>query len=129
MSPAQEGRFEREYYETVYPNYSRQNPPRKLRFYRRLVEGVAPNGRVPRILDIGCAFGAFLGALDPAWRRFGTDVSQFATDNAAATVPGVTFARAGINDIPFAEPFDIITSFDVIEHIPSLEDVASAVKA
>ncbi|TMQ54172.1 MAG: class I SAM-dependent methyltransferase [Candidatus Eisenbacteria bacterium] len=129
MSPVPEARFEREYYETVYPNYSRQNPPRKLRFYRRLVERVAPIGRVPRILDIGCAFGVFLSALNPKWRRFGTDVSQFATERAAAIVPDATFARADIHEIPFSDPFDIITSFDVIEHIPSLEEVASVVQS
>lgn len=129
MSPAGEGAFEREYFETVYRDYARQNPPRKLRFYRSLVERVAPGDRIPRILDIGCAFGAFLSALDPAWRRFGTDVSQFATDRAAEAVPDARFARADIHEIPFAGPFDIITAFDVIEHIPSLEDVAAAVRS
>jgi SAM-dependent methyltransferase len=127
MRQAGEGPFEREYFETVYRDYSRQNPPRKLRFYRRMVERVAPGDRIPRILDIGCAFGAFLSALDPRWRRFGTDVSQFATDRAAAAVPDATFARADIHEIPFAAPFDVITAFDVIEHIPSLEAVAAAV--
>ena len=129
MSPAEEGPFERKYFETVYRDYSRQNPPRKLRFYRRLVERMAPVGRPPRILDIGCAFGGFLSALDPTWQRYGTDVSQFATDRAADAVPGATFARAGIEEIPFSGPFDIVTAFDVIEHIPSLEAVASTVRS
>lgn len=129
MRPAGAAPFEREYYETVYRDYSRQNPPRKLRFYRRLVERAAPAGRASRILDIGCAFGAFLSALDPAWRRFGTDVSQFATERAAAAVPDATFARADIDEIPFPGPFDVVTAFDVIEHIPSLEAVASAVRS
>ena len=129
MTVATEGRFEQEYYDSVYPSYARQNPPRKLRFYRRLVERGAPRDRAPRILDVGCAFGAFLGSLDPRWERSGVDVSRFATDRARASLPGASFARADIHEVPFAGPFDVITAFDVIEHIPSLEAVASMVRS
>ncbi len=129
MNPPAEGPFEQQYYETAYRNYSRQNPARKLGFYRRLVERGAPTDRTPRILDIGCAFGAFLSALNPEWQRFGTDVSQFATDRAAAAVPGAKFARADIDEIPFSGPFDIVTAFDVIEHIASLDAVAALVRS
>ena len=128
MTVAGEGPFEREYFETVYRNYLRQNPPRKLRFYQALVERVAPEDRPARILDIGCAFGAFLSTLNPRWERFGADVSQFATDRATLAVPDISFARAGIHEIPFPGPFDIITAFDVLEHIPSLEVVATVLR-
>ena len=124
-----ESKFERDYFEKTYRNYSRQNPRRKLRFYRKIVERVAPRDRTPRILDIGCAFGAFLSELNPEWKRFGMDVSGFAIDRAAQAQPGATFARADITDIPFPGPFDIITALDVIEHVPSLEQAASSIKA
>lgn len=128
MAPG-DARFEESYFDSVYPDYSRQNPPRKLAFYRRLAERVAPPGGTVRILDVGCAFGTFLSALDPSWARYGADVSRFAIDRAAASVPGATFARAGFSDLPFPGPFDLITSFDVIEHVPSLDVVATAVKS
>ena len=121
--------FEREYFESCYRNYARQNPPRKLRFYRRLVESAVPKTGRPRVLDIGCAFGSFLGALDPAWDRSGIDVSEFATEQASRTHPGATFVRADIGEIPLPGPFDIITAFDVIEHVPSLDLVASVVRS
>jgi len=121
--------FEREYYESHYRDYARQNPPRKLKFYRRLAERAAGGKATPRVLDVGCAFGAFLSALDPKWLRFGVDVSQFATDRAALEVPGTTFARADFDTIPFPGTFDIITAFDVIEHVPSLESVAKSVRS
>ncbi len=129
MTGVDEERFEQGYYESVYRSYARQNPPRKLRFYRGLVEGAAPAGRPRRVLDVGCAFGAFLASLGPAWERFGVDVSRYATEQAARAVPAATFARADIDAIPFQGPFDAITAFDVIEHIPSLEAVASAVRS
>jgi SAM-dependent methyltransferase len=129
MTVAGESQFERDYFEKTYRNYSRQNPHRKLRFYRGLVEGAAPRDRTPRILDIGCAFGAFLSELDPGWKRFGIDVSEFAIDRAAQALPDATFARADITEIPFPGPFDVITALDVIEHVPSLEQAASSIKA
>jgi SAM-dependent methyltransferase len=129
MTVAGEGQFEKSYFEKTYRNYSRQNPRRKLRFYRGLVERVVPRNRTPRILDIGCAFGAFLSELDPGWNRFGIDVSEFAIERAARALPDATFARADITEIPFSGPFDVITALDVIEHVPSLEQAASSIKA
>jgi SAM-dependent methyltransferase len=82
-----------------------------------------------RVLDIGCAFGAFLSALDPRWERYGTDVSRYAVEKAAAALPEIRFARADVDAIPFPGPFDVITSFDVIEHIGSLDQVARTVEA
>lgn len=120
--------FERAYFESNYRDYARQNPPRKLHFYRRLVEGLVPGTSNPRILDLGCAFGTFLATLDSRWERFGVDVSRFATEEASRTVPGVAFACAGATEIPFSGPFDVITAFDVIEHIPSLDRVVSAIR-
>ena len=129
MTVAGESQFERDYFEKTYRSYSRQNPRRKLRFYRELVEGIAPRDRTPRILDIGCAFGAFLSEVDPGWKRFGIDVSEFAIDRAARALPDATFARADITEIPFPGPFDVITALDVIEHVPSLDQAASSIKA
>ncbi len=129
MTVAESGAFERDYFEKVYRNYARQNPKRKLHFYRGIVEDVAPRDRAPRILDIGCAFGAFLSELDPSWQRFGMDVSQFAIERATERVPGASFAKADFGSIPFAGRFDVITAFDVIEHVPSLESVTDSVRS
>jgi len=126
MTDAAEGAFERDYFEKTYRDYARQNPDRKLRFYRGLVERVAPRDRAPRILDIGCAFGLFLSSLDSRWERFGIDVSGFAIEKAARALPEISFAHAGATEIPFPGPFDVVTAFDVIEHVPSLEGVTAS---
>jgi SAM-dependent methyltransferase len=115
--------FEREYFERNYGSYEKQNPPRKMRFYRSLV--ARPGGG--RILDVGCAFGTFLGSLGTEWERFGSDVSEFAIESAKRSVAGASFRVASATDPPFPGPFDVITAFDVIEHVPDLDRVASAV--
>lgn len=119
--------FDRAYYEKNYRSYGRQNPPRKMRFYRSLLERHA--GRGGRILDVGCAFGTLLGSLGPEWERFGSDVSAYAIESAKRSLPGVPFRVAGATDPGFSGPFDAITAFDVVEHVPDLDAVAQAVKA
>ena len=129
MSLNRDETFEREYFEKYYPNYFLQNPPKKMDYYRVLVEGVAGGLYRPRILDIGCAFGRFLSTLDPHWQRFGQDVSKYAIDQALRSIPDVSFSVSDGMEIPFDETFDIIASFDVLEHIQDLERVAHSVKA
>ena len=143
MTVTGESKFERDYFEKTYRNYSRQNPRRKLRFYRKIVERVAPRDRTPRILDIGCAFGAFLSELNPEWKRFGMDVSGFAIDRAAQAQPfwiGITFQRyyKGPATSVTVPPLDVhIVRFDLFKEAmtrpnpmdPVLEAMANALKS
>lgn len=113
------------YFESQYRNYRRQNPPRKLDFYRKLVELAAGSNKQPRILDIGCAFGLFLSGLDSRWQRFGVDPSDYAIQRAKEEVPGVRFAVTRGRQIPFPGLFDVVTAFDVLEHLADLDDMRS----
>src|SRR6185503_2768349 len=70
--------FDREYFDRNYRDYERQNPPRKLRFYRRLLERVLSREGRRSILEIGCGPGAFLASLDDRWHKYGFDVSPYA---------------------------------------------------
>lgn len=111
------------YYQRQYRNYERQNPARKLAFYRFLVESAVGGVLRPRILDIGCAFGHFLASLPSHWDRCGIDASEYAIGKAARRVPDARFAIAAQGEHPFDGPFDVITAFDVLEHIQALPDV------
>ncbi|MFQ5736325.1 MAG: class I SAM-dependent methyltransferase [Thermodesulfobacteriota bacterium] len=121
--------FEKEYFEKYYTDYERQNSAKKLDFYRRLVEGAAGGKTDPSILEIGCAFGKFLPLLGAGWHKYGMDVSEFAIGQARIRAPEAKFAVSAMPHIPFKETFDVIAAFDVLEHVPCLEEVIASVKA
>ncbi|GAC1521982.1 MAG: hypothetical protein NVS2B3_18070 [Vulcanimicrobiaceae bacterium] len=69
----------------------------------------------PRVLDIGCAMGYVLRHLPNTWTRVGVDASAYAIEEARRALPDATF----INDVrpPQDAFFDLVTAFDVIEHV------------
>jgi SAM-dependent methyltransferase len=109
--------FDERYFREVYRAYELQNPPHKLRFYRRLVDRTRAGPAVSRVLDVGCAFGAFL------------DTSRYAVGLASQRLPEVGFAVASALEIPFARPFDTIVAFDVLEHVPALDAVRAELRS
>jgi SAM-dependent methyltransferase len=121
--------FGSEYFQTVYRDYVRQNPPWKMAFYCRTLEKYGPKVARPRILDIGCAFGKFLSSLDSPWVTFGVDVSEHAIRAARATHPPTAFIVGSALEIPLKGPFHAVTAFDVLEHLREPEVVARYVSS
>jgi SAM-dependent methyltransferase len=126
MEPSTEA-FGQEYFEGIYRHYDAQNPSYKLAFYQRLVSRWVPNCAQPRILDIGCAFGKFLASLDSHWVKSGVDISEYAIEIAQKNNPMADLVATDGMAIPLKGPFEVVVSFDVLEHIPNLETVASYV--
>lgn len=111
-------RFEEDYFATAYGDrYDARNPHRKLQFYLDEITRFAPRGQ---LLDIGCAYGRFL---ECAGRRFavtGYDVSAHAVTVARARMPGVEIKQADVLDLPEDRKWDVVTCFDILEHVPKL---------
>ncbi len=120
--PSRTPAFDRDYFETQYRDYARQNPPRKLDFYVAAAGRAVQEVARPRVLDIGCAFGLFLQRLGDRWDRTGVDASAYAIGRARATVPGVRFEVSPPGAMPVEGPFDLITAFDVLEHVAALDE-------
>ncbi len=121
--------FDARYFQANYPDYAAQNPARKMRFYANVIERSLQPGTPRRICDIGCAFGRFLGCLDPQWQIFGIDISEVAVAEAAKNNPRAVFKVASADACTiFGETFGVVTAFDVLEHIPDLDAVTRSVK-
>jgi len=70
------------------------------------------------LLDIGCSSGGFLSTMKgPAWDLFGIEMEESTAEKARAN----TSARVFVGDAlaaPFLpESFDVVTCFDVLEHV------------
>ena len=119
--PAQlEELYSREYFEgkrsTGYPSYLAEAAMLERNFDDRLawIERLRSPGR---ILDIGAAYGLFLRvAQTRGWSAMGVEIAADCAEEAArlASVPVIAgdFLKA---DLP--QDFDVITMFDVIEHM------------
>lgn len=114
-------KFEKEYFTEMYDgNYDKRNPPYKFRSYLSQIKPFIKN-KSTKLLDIGCAYGSFLKEADQLLSVSGTDISEHAIAIAKTRLKHVQFSQSSILDIPQNEKFDIITCFDVLEHVPDID--------
>ena len=76
------------------------------------------------LLEIGCGTGYVLSGatkIFPHSTLHGSEIFTVGLGVAAARLPSVNFMQMDARNIPFAEEFDVIGAFDVLEHIE--EDV------
>jgi len=96
------------------------------------VEQIA-GGAGRRWLDIGCGFGSFvLAARMRGFQAVGVDIAPFEIDFARRRLekecpqddPNAVYLLADGSDLPFEEGiFDVITLWNVLEHVPDAENV------
>lgn len=82
------------------------------------------DGHQPRqILDIGCHGGMMtekIGKKFPGAQVFGIDISSQAIEYAKKLRPQISFQAGEATKLPFKdESFDLVTCFDILEHIPN----------
>lgn len=109
-------KFERIYFQSVYRNdYEKRNPPYKNHAYLSKIIQYKTNGR---LLDIGCAYGSFLQLAQKHFQCIGIDVSSHALSVARKILPkSVGLYRMSVDQIAFDKQFDVVTCFDVLEHL------------
>ncbi len=109
---------ERAYANVEDPTYVTIEPHRQVAF-QKLVDVVGRHAPPPgRLLDVGCYTGLFpLAAQAAGWEAFGLEPSRWAATLAETRLPGRVTAGY-LRDAAFpAASFDVITSWDVIEHV------------
>lgn len=102
-----------------YDGYSRNDylSPLTIKRYHELLDQFEAFRKTGKILDVGCGIGYFLEvAKERGWEVFGTEY----TDDAIkiCSDKGITMQQGKLDPNSFdLNSFDVITSFEVIEHI------------
>ncbi len=69
-------------------------------------------------LDFGCAYGYFLQQMPSSWNKFGIEISSHAAQKAKKNNPDASIKIGKLESNTFPrEKFDLITMWDVIEHL------------
>ena len=102
-----------------YKNYGQEEyiSPITIKRYNELLDGFEKYRKNNRILDVGCGFGHFLeAARKRGWEVFGTEYTARAVETCEKK--GIRMAQGSLANAQFPDGgFDMITSFEVIEHI------------
>ena len=95
-----------------------------LRFFHSIADQIVRALRPRRVLDAGCAKGFLVEAL---WERgvqaYGIDVSEYAIGEVRKDIRAYC-RQASLTD-PIEGRFDVITCFEVLEHMPEEEALAA----
>jgi len=101
---------------TNYPRYQSLSPITEKR-YNELLDKFEPFRKNNNLIDLGCSNGLFLEvAKKRGWNVFGTEYAQESIDYCAKN--NITVFKS--DKLPpefFNMQFDVVTSFEVIEHI------------
>jgi SAM-dependent methyltransferase len=72
------------------------------------------------ILDIGCSSGGFLSTIKgPSWELYGIEMEESTAQRARANTGASVFVGDAVMAPFLPDTFDVITSFDVLEHVYS----------
>jgi 2-polyprenyl-3-methyl-5-hydroxy-6-metoxy-1,4-benzoquinol methylase len=68
------------------------------------------------VLDIGCFDGSFLESLEPCWKKYGIEINKKAA--ILAKNKGIEIINHDLTNLSQTSlRFDVVTAFDVIEHV------------
>lgn len=87
-------------------------------------------GRGGTLLDVGCGLGFFVKRVSafPHWRAFGCDTSKAAVEFAQRELELKAIYWGPVEECDFSDRyFDIVTLWDVIEHVPDPDPLLSSV--
>lgn len=93
-----------------------------------LIEEITPATSGRRLLDVGCSVGHFLEvARSLKWNGMGIELNEAAADHAESKGFQVIRRPLVVGLFP-AESFDVVTMWDVLEHIPDPEYILGVIE-
>lgn len=121
------GAFEKKYFTDTYNgNYCTRNPHYKQNAYLNQILIWKKHGK---LLDIGCAYGLFLNIAQKHFTCSGIDISRHAINEARKILPAtIKLKTLPIEKVNQLEKFDVITCFDVLEHVPDIDNALAELK-
>lgn len=112
-------KYDKEYFQRFESVNSQRFQQAESILARDAFERYGNKSQKPKVLDIGCAVGYLLNNFDDfGFETFGIDISPHATKQAKLSTQASTFCLDIQAGAPFSDDFfDLITMFDVIEHL------------
>lgn len=108
--------LEAPYFEVLQVGAPRTGEPYGV--YRRVLDRLGERAGGGRLLDVGCSYGAFLElARERGWRVSGVELSRKAADYSERE-RGLDVFRGILEEAALpGERFDVVTLWDVVEHL------------
>jgi len=105
--------------EKHYENYGRNDylSPLTIKRYHEILDSFEPYRKTNKLIDVGCGIGYFLEeAKKRGWEVYGTEFTDEAIE--ICSKKGIKMNKGVLNPNNYdSQEFDVITSFEVIEHI------------
>lgn len=113
---------------TNYPRYNELSPITEKR-YNELLDQFEPFRKTNNILDLGCSNGLFLEcAIKKGWNVYGTEFAEECIE--ICKKKGIKVIKSNELHTELKNiKFDIITSFEVIEHINNPNEEVDSIKS
>lgn len=116
-----------QYAQVEDPEYLAQRESRRLTFHREL-DAIEAEQRIGDLLDVGCYTGFFLEcARERGWNVRGVEPSRWASDYARNEL-GFEVFNGPIEQYRSDQTFDVITMWDVLEHVPNPVEVLTILR-
>ncbi len=115
-----EGKFGKQYFDCMYgSSILKGKRPLQDRFWVRYIKKHKRSGR---LLDTGCGKGFFLEHAEKWYETYGIDISEYAIEQARNRLHNTKLYIGDANRLDFNHDyFDIITCFDLLEHLDNPE--------
>jgi SAM-dependent methyltransferase len=84
-------------------------------YWSRYLRGLKPRGK---LLDVACGLGFFIKRMQDTYQTFGIDISGYSVEESRKNAARADVRIASAAALPFNNDyFDIVTAFDIIEHL------------